>query len=79
MTSPQATIRYIDDLQRRTNAEVTIQCEHSIELTLLVMRRCRELNGDGALILWVEFLVDGQTRRHYPSGRRAQGAVRKYR
>lgn len=74
---PQASIRYIANLTRRTYAEATVECEHAIELTLLVMRKCRELNGEGALIVYVEFLVDGQTRRHYPSARGAPRSPRK--
>lgn len=79
MTTPKATIRYIEDLKRRTSAEAEIQCEQAIELSLLVMRQVRELNRNGSLVLYVEFLIDGQARRYYPSGRRRVRWAKKYR
>lgn len=76
-----ATIRYIPDHLSRRATECVLTAESPIDVVIIAMRRVRELNGKGALVLWVEFQSDGTTRRHYPNGRsrprRSPGLVEK--
>lgn len=63
---PRATISYV--LARET-AYATVECPDRLEVVTAAFRRCRELRGEGARIVWVEFVTDGIRTRRYVDGR----------